>query len=112
MEFNYPLDMTRKEALVRRANRLIDWLHREEYSKYVDEASVNNLKRLIKRIIWALEQSLDEAEWREFLLLFQESRKILTVENEDEQEAAYNETIASLISSLETYRGFVEDMED
>ena len=104
--------MTRKQALVRRANRLIEWLHREEYSKYVDESSVENLKKLIKRIIWALEQSLEEEEWREFLLLFQESRKILAAENEDEQEIAYNETIKSLISSLETYRGHVEDMED
>src|SRR5271156_5038797 len=109
MEFDYPLDMTRKTALIRRANRLIGWLQRDEYGKYVDESSVVNLKKLISRIIWALEQSLESEEWREFLLLFQESRKILAVEEGEDQEEAYNETVISLIGSLETYRAHIED---
>ena len=109
MEFNYPLDMTRKEALVRRADRLIGWLQRDEYAVYVDEDSVVSLRKLIGKIIWALEQSLSSEDWREFLLLFQEARKMLVVEDGEDQKAAYDETVLAVISTLEGYRGHVED---
>ncbi len=110
MEFDYPLNMTKKDALIRRANRLIEWLHREEYANYVDENSVENLKKLIKRIIWALDQTIPENDWRQFLRLFQESRNILSIKEGEDQATAYTETTQSLISSLESFRGHVEDM--
>jgi len=115
MEFAYPLDMTKKEALTRRANMLIEWLRRDKYAVYVDEASVKHLKELIGIIIdvvgAALELS-DADERRGFIRLFQDARKILTTEEGEDQEGAYNEAVAYLISSLESYRGYVEDMED
>ena len=39
-------------------------------------------------------------------------KRILAIEEGEDQQEAYNDTIAHLISSLETYRGFVEDMEE
>ncbi len=112
MEFDYPLNMTRKEALVRRANKLIGWLQSERFA-YVDkEQSVPHLRKFIGLIIDVVNQAIQtEEEGRDFLQLFQEARKLLIVETEDEQELAYNDTILALISSLETYRGYIEDLE-
>ena len=101
----------KKAALIRRSDKLIGWLHRDDYAIYVDETSVDYLLKLIKLIIWALEYSIPSEEWREFLLLFQESRKILAIEEGEDQEQAYKETVESLISSLETYRSHIEDRE-
>ena len=111
MEFDYPLNMTRKQALVRRADKLIGWLHGERYV-YVDEGSVDHLKKLIFIIIDVLEYVLSKEEGREFLRMFQDGRKILEVEEGENVEDAYNETVAYLIEVLERYRGFVEDTEE
>lgn len=111
MEFNYPDNMTRKEALVRRADKLIGWLHGERYV-YVDETSVVHLRKLITILIDVLDYVLSTEDGREFLRMFQDARKMLIVEDGEDQEQAYNETVAYLISVLESYRGFVEDMEE
>lgn len=111
MDLDYPLDMTRKQALIRRANMLLVQIQRD-YLIFTDEASVNALYEFSKRIVWALEESIPQEEFREFLLLFQEARKMLKVKEGEDQEAAYNECLASLISSLERYRGHIEDMEE
>jgi len=74
----------------------------------LDENSVVELKKLIKYIIHPLEQSINQEDWREFLLLFQESRKYLLFEEGREPEM-YAEAVNALISGLESYRGYVED---
>ena len=106
--FDYPENMTKSQALVRRSNKLISWLRRDECAIYVDENSVVELKKLIKYIIHALEQSINPEDWREFLLLFQESRKYLIFEQGREPEM-YAEAVNALISGLESYQGYVED---
>ena len=115
MEFNYPDDMTIKQALSRRANRLIGWLTERRYFIYAGEESVTNLRELIAVIIdvtnGALESRVPEEDRREFLVLFQDARKMLIPERDEEPWIAYNNTVSYLISSLETYRGVVEDME-
>lgn len=111
MDLDYPLDMTRKQALVRRANMLLVQIQRD-YLIFTDEASVTALYEFSKRIVWALEESIPQEEFREFLLLFQEARKMLKVKEGEDQEAAYNECLNALISSLERYRGYIEDMEE
>ena len=103
--------MTRKDALVRRANRLIEWLQSDRYA-YVDESSVAHLRKLISILIDILDYVLSTEDGGEFLRMFQESRKLLLIEEGESMEVAYNETVAYLISTLESYRGFVEDMEE
>ena len=114
MDFNYPAGMTIKEALSRRANRLIGWLQERRYFVYAWEESVVKLRELISIIIdvtnGALDGRVPEEDRKEFLVLFQDSRKMLIPEEDEEPWDAYSNTVAHLISSLETYRGFIEDM--
>lgn len=108
--------MTRKQALLRRANKLLGWLHQDRFTVYEGEESLVNLRRLIEIIIdvvaGALENHPAADDRRCIIALMQDGRKILTVEEGEDQEAAYNETIQHLIFSLETYREFLEEMED
>ena len=108
MEYTYPENMTRQEALSRRATKLIGWLGEGRYAQYTGEDSAKRLKDLIKLIIWALEQSIDPGDWREYLAMFQDARKCLVTEEGREAEG-YNEAVNSLIGTLERYRGYVEE---
>ena len=83
----YLLITTRREALIRRSDKLIERLRRPENSTYGNEESVDNLLRLIRLIIWALEQSIETEHWQEFRGMFQGSRKYLTEIEEGKEPA-------------------------
>ena len=108
MVFDYPLNMTRKQALIRRADKLIGWLQSDRYS-YTDEESVVHLRKLISLLIEVLDYVLKTEDGRVFLRMFQDARKILDIEEGEDMETAYNDTKNDLITTLETYRGYVED---
>ncbi len=111
MEFDYPLNMTRKAALVRRADKIIGWLQSDRYA-YVSKSSVTHLKKLITILIDVLDSVLSTEDGREFLSMFQDARKMLVVEEGESIRDAYNETVTYLIGIMERYRGFVEDTEE
>ncbi|MCF8450891.1 MAG: hypothetical protein K9G49_13545 [Taibaiella sp.] len=71
MEFTSELlhNQEKKEAHLRRASIFIGWLHKPEYgyANYVDDNSIHNLAKLIKRlVIWALEVSMPKKDWQMF----------------------------------------------
>lgn len=111
MEFNYPLDMTRPQALTRRANMFIEWLHREEYNTYTGPESMQNMVRLIKIIQEAFSETILVEYWLPFKRLFMECRLQLqdTYETEEVSKVNFDQVVISLIQILEQYKVYMPD---
>jgi hypothetical protein len=101
--------MTKAQAMTRRANKLVGWLRREDFAEYENEDSIERMARLIKLIIYALEESLPASEWKRFLKRFKECREqILDVfETAGDARINYSRTVEALILILEDYRNYV-----
>jgi hypothetical protein len=105
MQFTYPENMTREQALTRRANKFIEWLGRDEFA-YADDESNMHLSKLIKLIIYALETSLSKEEWQPFLNDLWECRTQLqdVFETDEIARMNYNRVVDSLCSILDAYK--------
>ena len=99
----------KRQALTRRANKLIAWLQREEYAHYSSHASTTQLIKVTDLIIWALERSIPLNDWLEFDSQFKGSRFILTDTflTEDAERETYNMARAEIISTLHSYLEFI-----
>ena len=97
----------KRDALVLRANKLIEWLHRPEYNVYNGHESTVQLIKVTDLIIWALERSIPLGEWRPFEEGLRNCRFILTdtfdteVSEKETYRTAREETIVTLRSYLE-----------
>ena len=109
MEFDYPIDMTREQAMIRRADKLTGILRRY---KYQDASSSASLSEFIDIIIDAISPSLQDKEEKvTFLRKINKAKTILrkkTEGNNDEQDN-YTKAIASLFSFLEEYKSFMAE---
>lgn len=108
-----PIAERRRQALTRRASKLIEWIGRDEYSIYIDKVeSKIRITWLVTFIIHALEESIPKEDWRAFLRLFQEVR--FSVQDigkealdEIQRKLIYDEAVINLITILETYRVYI-----
>ena len=107
----------KRQALIRRSDKLISWLHRPEYADYIDITSTEHLVKLIKLIIWALEKSIPKGKWQSFLEQFLEAKDVLlgypkifekVKETETDKRISYNHTLAILLETLKSYKDYIE----
>lgn len=98
--------MTKKDALLRRANIFISWVEKRDYKTYKDDDSIDTAVRLINMIIYALEVSLPAEDWQPFLLMLKECKvQVLdTYETEEDLKLNYEQAITTLLSVLEHYK--------
>lgn len=113
MEFDYPTDLTQQQAMIRRADKLAGILIRD-YSSYTDEQSIERLSKFIKLTIWALENALEQQQWKPFLdKLTDLQTQILDVFQTEEAAAInYTEVVASLLSTLEEYKSVISQQHE
>ena len=99
----------KRDALTRRANKLIGWLHRPDYSEYVDDSSVAKIIQVIDLIIWALEKSIPLDEWQRFRNELTDARNILTGKTVDKSQERhnFNAAIKSVITTLQSYLDYI-----
>lgn len=105
-----PFEVQKKNALVRRANKLIEWLKRPEYATYTDENSITHVIQLIDLIVWALEKSLPIEEWRLFRESLMAARNVLVdiVETEQEEIDNYYKAIPMIETTLLSYIQYIQ----
>ncbi len=99
----------KRQALTRRANKLIGWLSSPDYAVYVDHESTDKLINLINLIIWALERSVQKDQWEPFRYQFLCSRYILldTFENEEQEKQTYYIALNEVVANLKAYDEFI-----
>lgn len=113
MDFHYPTDMTRQQAFIRRSEKCISILNREDIKEYQGEGSIKTLAHYIKIIIEALETSLPADEIYPFLKEFRELRKQVldTFEDEHVAKVNYDEVVALMISTLREYKEHINGVQ-
>lgn len=99
----------KREALTRRANKLIGWLQRPEYT-FVGEASVTHLIKVIDLIKWALENSIPAEDWRHFRRRFNKAinKAVELVETPEQQKNNYSTSIEMVVTTLRSYLEYIE----
>ena len=104
----------KRRALIRRADKLMDWLRRPEYAVYVDDDSTDRLLKLIKLVVYALEMSLPPGEWKPFYIKFIALRQMISGFPEHEKEhfepderVHYEHGITALLRLLERYKAYI-----
>ena len=109
MPFDYPTDISREQAFLRRADKCIEIITLDGYSIYRGQHSIEKLAHLIKLIIWALEPSLPRDVTFSFLHDFKNLREqILDVfENEEIARANYVSVVAVLLETLKEYKSYI-----
>ncbi len=98
-------------AMIRRADKLMDWLARPEYARYEDIDSTDHLLQLTDLVIYALEMSLPENEWKPFLRSFKKVKQTIlgyTDDNKSEPKeiddaANYYLGTAALLETIKRY---------
>lgn len=107
--FDYPENMTKQEALTRRADRFIEWLKRPEHSEYKDHSTTLNILRLIEIINWALQKSMPLKQWDHFRYLLLDARYIANdpFENQEDEKINYYRVMEILTTTLSQYREFI-----
>ena len=97
------------DALTRRANKLIEWLKRDQYAVYRDRNTSRQLVWLIDLIIYALELSIPKNEWLPFLKRFKVARELARYvpERENETKEFYENTVLMLIRILGKYADYI-----
>ena len=109
-----PFQQQKREALTRRANKLIEWLQRPQYAIYKGSESITNLIKVIDLIIWALERSVVEYEWKLFEHDFLECRGLVQdiFETEEAEQVAFDEALKMTIVTLRRYHDFILEYKD
>ena len=100
----------KREALTRRADKLIGWLGRPDYTTYDGDESVTHLIKTLDLIVWALEKSLPVYNWRHYKVRFADARGLLTeiTEIDDQRKKNFNSCIEMTIATLRSYIDFVQ----
>lgn len=106
-----PFQELKQQALTRRANKLIEWLQRPEYSVYVDNNSIVQLIKLIDLIIWALERSIPLHEWKPFERQLVDARTCLSdhFETSHDEIINFKRVISEVIAILQSYVAHVNN---
>lgn len=106
MEPEKSLQELKKEALLRRADKLLGWLRRPDYTDYTDHESTDRLIKFVNLTIWAFEQSITREEWKPFFEQFKEIKDVANNVEGDEKENYYN-AIALLTATLSNYKEYI-----
>lgn len=102
------LQEQRKEALLRRADKLLLSLTRPEYAEYKDDNSVSRFIKHINLIEWALENSIPLEDWRPFRTSLYEARNNTLVSKDEEQEKEnYYASLKMVGITLLHYKEFI-----
>jgi len=106
-----PIAVQRKFALTRRVDKLMVWLQRPEYAVYENDGSTGRMAKLIDLIIYALEMSLPDKEWKSIRRKLIKVRNTLTSLPEDDEQdfepderANYQNAHAALLKILADYK--------
>ncbi len=104
-----PTPELKRQALCRRADKLLTWLQREEYANYVDSGTTDHLLKLVDLVIWAFEMSLPKEDWTPLLEQFKAVKDAaLEVPDDDKSDASiYNNALQMLSLALLAYKEFV-----
>ena len=104
----------KRAALTRRANKLIEWLNRPEYAVYADHDTTTKLIKVIDLIIWALERSIAESEWKPFERKFLKAKRIAAdiFDNKEAEQQAYEQARIMTIDALVGYDAFVMEYQE
>jgi len=105
--------MTRKQALLRRADKLIAWLSQGRFAVYQDAESIEDLQRLIIIILDIVDNALSEHRKarKHFLGLFSDTRELLEPKAGQEAGEAYAKAADYLKWGLEQYRILIEHID-
>jgi hypothetical protein len=104
-------------AMIRRTDKLMDWLGRPEYARYEDINSTDHLLKLTDLVIYALELSLPENEWKPFLRALKKVKHTVLGYTDDEASepepkiddaANYYLGTAALLETLKKYRQHID----
>jgi len=108
-EESIPKPELKRQALCRRADKLLTWLQREEYANYVDIGTTDHLLKLVDLVIWAFEMSLPKEDWTPLLEQFKAVKDAaLEVPEDDKSDASiYNNALQMLSLALLAYKEFV-----
>lgn len=100
----------KRQALTRRANKLIEWLERPDYAIYAGHESSVQLIKVADLIIWALERSIPLNDWLEFDSQLKGSRFIIadTFLAEDAEREMYNVARMEIVLTLHSYLEFIK----
>ncbi|MES2702383.1 MAG: hypothetical protein V4649_07080 [Bacteroidota bacterium] len=95
-------------ALLRRSDKLVEWLARPEYRNYADQSSTDKLVKLIDLIVWALEKSIPFKEWDAYQKEFIAAREIALElhATRAEMETCYQNAVTAVIKAAELYRKY------
>ena len=109
MPFDYPTDIYRQQAFIRRADKCTAILNREDYHTYQGEQSIEKLAQLIKLIIWALEPSLPKDAMFSLLQDFKnlQEQQMDIFETEEVAKNNYDIVLPSLIDILQEYKVYI-----
>ena len=109
MESTLSFEELKRDALTRRVNKLISWLHRPDYASWVSHESTTQLIKLIDLIIWALERSISEEDWEQFRMEFLDTRFIVadTFQNDVQESSTYYTALSEVEDTLLKYLTFI-----
>ena len=104
-----PTPELKRQALCRRADKLLTWLQREEYANYIDIGTTDHLLKLVDLVIWAFEMSLPKEDWKPLLDQFKDVKEAaLVFPDADNSDASiYNKALQMLSLALLAYKEFV-----
>ena len=105
MTFDYPLDMTREQAMIRRADKLAVMVKRDY--QYTGTDSVPNLAEFMDIVLDTISPSLRGLEAQIPLKRkLSRAKAILTKKTEEGEsdKANYNQAVAALLAFLEEYK--------
>lgn len=115
---DFPLELLqnqeKKAAHLRRGSKFIEWLHDPSYGyiNYVDHTSNERLAKMIsKLVIWALEMSMPQQQWRVYHRKFNKISKTLMVaadELKTTEEQHYLRCVRQLHITLLDYKKHIE----
>lgn len=111
---NIPFHEQKRAALIRRANKLIEWLQRPEYAAYKGSTSTTNLIKVIDLIIWTLERSIPEHEWKLFEHDFLQCKGLISdvFETDEAEHAAFDEALRMTAKILWSYHDFIVEYKE
>jgi hypothetical protein len=108
-EFNYPENMTKPQALTRRANKFLEWLQWPEYADYINHDTTLHLIKLTALINQALQKSMTIAQWDYFRYALLDCRYLAkdTFEDNEAERINYYLVMDLLKTTLNEYIVFV-----
>jgi hypothetical protein len=100
----------KREALTKRVNKIIGWLHRPDYAVYVNHDTTLHLIKAINLTVWALERSLPPDQWEPFRQEILGARYIIldVFENQTQEMNTYYTCLEEVETALRNYHAYIK----